>query len=316
MKQLTNRFITRAARLSLLSLLLACVGVYAQEQNPLEGRWDLVIQKDGQELPSWLEIEHSGRATLVGRFVYAFGSARPIAVVNATASKFNFSIPPQWEPGTRNMDFEGQLNGEKLTGTMTYTDGKSYTWSGVRAPLMKRTAAPVWGEPIKLFNGTDMKGWKALGENQWKVENGILRSPKSGANLISEQTFNDFKLHVEFRYEKGSNSGVYLRGRYEVQIEDDKGKEPWKGYLGAIYGFLTPSEMAAKDPGEWQTYDITLVGRMVTVVLNGVTVISNQQIPGITGGAIDSKEGEPGPILFQGDHGPIDFRNIVITPAK
>jgi hypothetical protein len=214
------------------------------------------------------------------------------------------------------MDFEGQLMGEKITGTMVYTDGKSYSWTGVRAPLLKRTGLPTWGDPIKLFNGTDMKGWKALGENQWKVENGVLRSPKSGANLVSEQTFNDFKLHVEFRYEKGSNSGIYLRGRYEVQIEDDKGKEPWKGYLGAIYGFLTPSEMAAKDPGEWQTYDITLVGRMVTVVLNGVTVISNQQIPGITGGAIDSKEGEPGPILFQGDHGPIDFRNIVITPAK
>lgn len=316
MKHLTIFSISRVACLTLLNLLFATAFIQAQEQNPLEGRWDLVIQKDGQELPSWLEIEHSGRATLVGRFVYAFGSARPIAVVNVVDGKFNFSIPPQWEPGTRNMDFEGQLMGEKITGTMVYTDGKSYSWTGVRAPLLKRTGLPTWGDPIKLFNGTDMKGWKALGENQWKVENGVLRSPKSGANLVSEQTFNDFKLHVEFRYEKGSNSGIYLRGRYEVQIEDDKGKEPWKGYLGAIYGFLTPSEMAAKDPGEWQTYDITLVGRMVTVVLNGVTVISNQQIPGITGGAIDSKEGEPGPILFQGDHGPIDFRNIVITPAK
>ena len=155
-----------------------------------------------------------------------------------------------------------------------------------------------------------------MGENQWVVEDGILRSKKSGSNLVSEQTFNDFKLHVEFRYEKGSNSGVYLRGRYEVQIEDNKGLNPWRGYFSAIYGFLVPSEIVAKDAGEWQTYDITLIGRMVTVIANGVTVISNQQIPGITGGALDSKEGEPGPILFQGDHGPIDFRNIVITPAK
>jgi hypothetical protein len=161
-----------------------------------------------------------------------------------------------------------------------------------------------------------MKGWKAMGPNQWIVENGVLRSLKSGSNLVSEQTFTDFKLHVEFRYEKGSNSGVYLRGRYEVQIEDDKGKEPWKGYLGAVYGFLTPSVMAAKDAGEWQKYDITLVGRMITVVANGITIINNQEIPGITGGAIDNKENEPGPIMFQGDHGPIDFRNIVITPAK
>jgi len=286
-----------------------------QAQHKLEGRWNLTIEKEGQ-LPSWLEIEHSGTKTLVGRFVYAFGSARPIAVVNVTNEKFNFSIPPQWEPGDRNMDFEGELTGETLKGTMVYTDGKKYNWTGTRAPLLKRTTEPVWGQPITLFNGKDLTGWKAMGQNQWIVENGILRSLKSGSNLVSEKTFSDFKLHVEFRYEKGSNSGVYLRGRYEVQIEDDKGKEPWKGYLGAIYGFLTPSVMAAKDAGEWQTYDITLVGRMVTVVANGLTIISNQEIPGITGGAIDNKENEPGPLMFQGDHGPIDFRNIVITPAK
>lgn len=299
---------------ALLLMLLFATSVGAQ--NKLEGRWNLLIEKDGQQLPSWLEIEHSGHKTLVGRFVYAFGSARPIAVVNVTNGKFNFSIPPQWEPGDRNMDFEGELTGETLKGTMTYTDGKQYVWTATRAPLLKRTAEPVWGQPITLFNGKDMKGWKAMGPNQWIVENGILRSLKSGSNMVSEQSFTDFKLHVEFRYEKGSNSGVYLRGRYEVQIEDDKGKEPWKGYLGAVYGFLTPSVMAAKDAGEWQSYDITLVGRMVTVVANGITIISNQEIPGITGGAIDNKENEPGPIMFQGDHGPIDFRNIVITPAK
>lgn len=302
-------------RFALIMLtLMATIALNAQ--NKLEGRWNLLIEKDGQQLPSWLEIEHSGTKTLVGRFVYAFGSARPIAVVNVTNEKFNFSIPPQWEPGDRNMDFEGELVGENLKGAMTYTDGKKYNWTATRAPLLKRNAEPVWGQPITLFNGKDMKGWKAMGPNQWIMENGILRSLKSGSNLVSEQTFTDFKLHVEFRYEKGSNSGVYLRGRYEVQIEDDKGKEPWKGYLGAIYGFLTPSVMAAKDAGEWQTYDITLVGRMVTVVANGITIISNQEIPGITGGAIDNKENEPGPIMFQGDHGPIDFRNIVITPAK
>ncbi len=297
-----------------------CLRVSAQSRDSLaakalEGRWDLVIQKDGKLLPSWLEIEHSGYHTLVGRFVYESGSARPIAVVNVINGKFNFSIPPQWEPGNRNMDFEGELVGEEIKGVMIFTDGKKYEWTGIRAPLLKRQGEPVWGKAIKLFNGTDLKGWHTVGENQWKVENGVLRSLKSGSNLISDQTFTDFKLHVEFRYVKGSNSGVYLRGRYEVQIEDSKGKEPWKGYLGAIYGFLAPGEMVAKAAGEWQTYDITLIGRMVTVVANGKTVISNQEIPGITGGALDSKEGEPGPIFFQGDHGPIDLRNIVITPA-
>ena len=288
----------------------------AEDHQALEGWWDLKVQQDGKELPSWLEIEHSGISTLVGRFCAASGSARPISVINVQGGKFTFSIPPQWDKGDRNLDFEGELVGDRLKGTMVYVDGKKYDWTGVRAPLLKRTGEPVWGKPIKLFNGTDLKGWQAMGDNQWVVEDGVLRSKKSGSNLVSDQKFTDFKLHLEFRYEKGSNSGVYLRGRYEVQIEDSKGKEPWKGYLGAVYGLLTPSEMVAKNPGEWQTYDITLVGRMVTVVANGKMIICNQQIAGITGGALDSNEGEPGPILFQGDHGPIDFRNITITPAK
>jgi hypothetical protein len=155
-----------------------------------------------------------------------------------------------------------------------------------------------------------------MGENQWKVEDGILKSAKSGSNLMSDMSFSDFKLHIEFRYQKGSNSGVYLRGRYEVQIMDTKGMDPWVGYLGAVYGFLTPNEMVAKDPGVWQSYDITLRGRMVTIIANNKTIIWNQEIPGITGGAIDSKEGEPGPLLLQGDHGPIEFRNIILTPIN
>lgn len=302
---------------TLLTLSLTLVS-FAQHDGPapIEGRWDVTIEKDGKFLPSWLEVEHSGIKTLVGRFVYASGSARPISEVKFADGKFSFSIPPQWEKEERNLDFEGTVSGNSLKGTMVFVDGKTYNWTAERAPLLKRSGEPQWGKPVKLFNGQDLKGWHTTGDNQWIVENGILRSPKSGANLVSDQTFTDFKLHVEFRYEKGSNSGVYLRGRYEVQIEDSKGKEPWKGYLGAVYGFITPSEMVAKAPGEWQTYDITLIGRMVTVVANGKTIISNQEIPGITGGALDSKEDEPGPIYFQGDHGPIDLRNIVITPAN
>ncbi len=289
---------------------------FAQDTKVLEGRWDITLTMNGKESPSWLEVQHSGVRTLVGRFVFLNGSARPISKVNFKDGKFSFTIPPQWEQETRDLEFEGVITATGLSGSMIYVDGKKYTWTAVRAPLLKREGEPVYGEPITLFNGVDLKGWHAMGENQWKVEDGILRSLKSGANLISDQTFTDFKLHIEFRYSKGSNSGVYLRGRYEVQIEDDKGLEPGVGYLGAIYGFLPPSEMVAKNPGEWQSYDITLRGRMVTVVGNNKTIIYNQEIPGITGGAIDSKEGEPGPIMMQGDHGPIDYRNIIITPIK
>ncbi|SMG31498.1 3-keto-disaccharide hydrolase [Arenibacter troitsensis] len=287
---------------------------FAQQINPIEGRWDMVISQEGKDLPSWLEIRHSGSRTLVGRFVYAMGSARPISEVKMVDGKFSFAIPPQWEDGNTYMEFEGSMSGDVLKGTMLYTNGKTYNWVATRAPKLEYTKNAKWGKPIKLFNGKDLSGWQAMGENQWIVESGVLKSPKSGSNLVSEQKFDDFKLHLEFKYPKGSNSGVYLRGRYEVQITDSKGAEPSDVEYSGVYGFLTPNEVVAKAAGEWQEYDITLIGRRVTIVANGAQVICDQIIPGITGGALDSKEGEPGPLYFQGDHGPIEFRNIIITP--
>jgi hypothetical protein len=284
--------------------------------DSLEGRWDLTIMMAGKESPSWLEIRHSGTSTLVGHFVGVVGSARPISKINVTDNKFSFAIPPQWEQGKQDMSFEGTINGGTLSGTVVFPDGKSYSWTGVRAPALRPRKEIAWGTPIPLIQGSTTKGWHAQGNNnQWVVKQGVLRSSKSGSNLITDQKFTDFKLHVEFRYPKGSNSGIYLRGRYEVQIMDSKGNEPLPGELGGVYGFITPSEQVAKDAGEWQTYDITLTGRMITLIANGKMIISNQEIPGITGGAIDSKEGEPGPLLLQGDHGPIEYRNMVITPG-
>ncbi|MEJ7588301.1 MAG: DUF1080 domain-containing protein [Ferruginibacter sp.] len=282
----------------------------------IEGRWDITVNEAGKMVPSWLEVQHSGVNHLIGYFVGSSGSARPISRVNFSEGKLSFTLPPQWEKETADISVEGSLQGDSLTGTLVASDGKTHTWVGVRAPSLRRKSPPVWGTPVKIFNGKDLSGWHAMGENQWVVESGVLKSSKSGANLVTDKSFNDFKLHIEFRIPKGSNSGIYLRGRYEVQVADSKGMEPLKDQLGAIYGFISPSEMAAKNAEEWQSYDITLAGRMVTLVANGVTVICNQEIPGITGGAIDSKEGEPGPLLIQGDHGPVEYRNIVITPAK
>ncbi len=299
-----------------LILSFSTSNILAQDINPLEGRWNLTISQEGKQLPSWLEIRHSGNHTLVGRFVYAFGSARPIAEVKLKDGKFNFEIPPQWEPGKANMKFEGALSGEKLKGTMVYTNGESYNWEASRSPDLAFNSDPVWGDPIQLFNGTDLSGWQAMGENQWKVANGILTSPKPGANLVSDQKFTDFKLEVEFRYPEGSNSGIYLRGRYEVQIADNKGLAPSDIYFGGVYGFLTPNEMVAKAAGEWQTYEITLVGRRVSIVGNGKQIISDQIIPGMTGGALDNNEAAPGPLLLQGDHGPVEFKKITIRPIK
>jgi len=307
--------------LALLALLFSIASMANNDPEfsaPVEGRWDLTVNMGGGRIAaSWLEVRHSGVNCLTGRFVGDGGSARPISLLIFKEGKLSFHIPAQWEKTDKEMIFEANYKDDQLEGTIVSTMGKIYTITGVRAPKLIREKAPVWGTPIHLFNGKNLEGWMPLGKNnQWVVENGILKSPQSGVNIRTNKTFNDFKLHIEFRYPKESNSGVYLRGRYEVQVEDSKGKEPLNIYLGGVYGFIDPLWMMAKEAGEWQSYDITLVGRLVTVFVNGKKVIESQPIPGVTGGALDANEGEPGPIMMQGDHGPIEYRNIIVTPAK
>ncbi|PPL03703.1 3-keto-disaccharide hydrolase [Parapedobacter indicus] len=296
----------------------AATQVVPEEAEGVIGRWDITVDKDGKEVPSWLEVDLSGFDVLVGAFVADAGSSRPVSHITLKDGVFSFQIPPQWEGGGGLFTVEGKLEGDGITGTITTNKGNTFNFTGVKAPYLVRTGDATWGEPIDLFNGKDLTGWKTSGDNsQWVVEDGILINKESGANLISEQQFEDFKLVAEFRYKEGANSGIYLRGRYEVQIEDSpKDRHPGSHYFGGVYGFLTPSEMATLGPNEWNRYEITLRGRMVTIVANGKTIISNQEIPGITGGALDSHEGEPGPIYIQGDHTGVEFRKITITPAK
>ena len=143
------------------------------------------------------------------------------------------------------------------------------------------------------------------------------RHPGHGSELIGEQQFKDFKLHVEFNCEKDSNSGLYLRGRYEVQVETDSQAEPASHHTGGVYGFIAPSPELPRSPDKWQSFDITLVGRRLTVVQNGTTIINSQEIPGITGGALNSHEEEAGPIYLQGsEKGHVLFRKIILTPAE
>jgi hypothetical protein len=311
---------------ALLCAALTVMGATAFDDPPkgsdtaaLIGRWDLTVRDGNLEYPSWLEVRRSGRATLVGSYVGQFGSARPISKVELTDGKFMFVVPPQWERRQSEVVCIGRTEGETIWGETTNDQGKKVTWEGVRAPKLKREKPPQWSEPIELFNGKDLSGWKQRQpdvKHGWLVKDGMLVNETPGNDLLTERTFDDFKLHIEFRYPAGSNSGVYLRGRYEFQIEDNFGDEPDNLKIGGVYGFLTPSHNAAKKPDEWQSADIELVGRVVTVVLNGERIIDRQTIPGVTGGAIDSREGEPGPILLQGDHGPIEFRRVTIIPAK
>jgi hypothetical protein len=313
--------------LALVAFVAVCISVSfqvsAQERKPyvpppLIGRWDLVVHGPEGDYPSWLEVTRSGRETLVGRFVAAFGSARPIGQVFYDKGSFRFSLPVQFEDLKEDMWFKGTIEGDRLKGTTLTFYGKEAPFTGVRAPKLDREGEPRWGTEVQLFNGRDFSGWRPRNptkENGWRVRDGLLANDKPGNDLMTTEKFDDFKLHAEFRIPKDSNSGLYLRGRYEVQIEDSYGREPEEHIMGSVYGFLLPRVNAGKRPGEWQTYDITLVGRRVTVVLNGETILDRQVIPGITGGALDSNEGEPGPLYIQGDHGPIEFRKLTLTPA-
>jgi len=300
-----------------------------ESDSPLIGKWDLTINMTPAQIeslglfrhglmssdgfPGWLMVKLSGFSTLTGYYVGYEGSARPVAefIYDEKTDKYHFTIPPQWMD-IEDLYFEFSLKDDKLTGYQMLA-GQKLEWTGVRAPSLERTAPPIWGNPVDLITET-MDKWIIPANCKFQMIDGVMVNTESGGNLVSIQKFEDFKLHVEFRYPAGSNSGIYLRGRHELQIEDSKGRTDDVS-IGGIYGFIAPAVYAANKPGEWQTYDVTLVGRHVTVLLNGIEVISNRPIPGITGGSLDSKEGEPGPFQIQGDHGPVEFRKFVVTPA-
>jgi hypothetical protein len=314
-----------AAALAITALLTVLSPLSAQDdpfgyhkEPPVVGRWDITVHGPDGDFPSWLEIRQSGYRTLVGSYVGRTGSARPIAQVVLDNGTIKFKIPPQYERRTDDLDFSARLDGDTLRGETTDQKGRPLRWEGHRAPSLARGHAPGWSGPIELFDGHELKGWKARNpsrKNGWVVRDGILINVNPGNDLVTEAKFDDFKLRAEFRYPKGANSGIYLRGRYEIQLEDNFGDEPESHKIGGVYGFLTPSVNASKPAGEWQTLDITLIGRSVTVSLNGERIIDRQAIPGPTGGALDSHEAEHGPIMLQGDHGVVEFRKLTITPA-
>jgi hypothetical protein len=286
--------------------------------NPFLGRWDLTLKSPDHEYPSWIEItEKDGKLSAL--FTSRWGNARPLPKIEIAGTNITFVSPKEEEDRKDDMVFTGTLAAGKLSGNTTGQDGAPWTWTAVRAPSLKRAAPPEWGAPVSLFNGKDLTGWHEMGpgKTHWTVKDGNLITPGNGPELIGDKKFQDFKLHLEFNCGKDSNSGVYLRGRYETQIETESQTEPPSHHTGGVYGFLAPTPEQPRTPDLWQTNHRTRIGRRVTVVLNGKTVIDNKEIPGLTGGALDSREATPGPIYLQGsEKGQVMFRNITVTPAK
>lgn len=311
-----------------LLLLLAASSLSAQDA--LTGQWAL-------ELPNlevgWLSV---GNAKV--ELMWGVGSARPVEKFDRQRSSLRFDkaikrpLAAKEEPAVK-YRITMTAEGGSLRGSMQPENGAAITFSGKKQlpmPVAPDLTKVVFGEAVTLFNGRDLTGWRVSNpakKNGWSVRDGLLcnDTPKTDfgaygeyANLRTDAEFEDFQLHIEYRLppQTGGNSGIYLRGMYEVQVTHRDSKMQGINGPGAVFGRITPTHNAGKPAGEWDALDITLVDRHITVVLNGDKVIDNQPVLGCTGGALKSDATQPGPIYLQGDHTSVQYRNIVLRPVR
>jgi hypothetical protein len=305
------------AAAALISAIFAPVLCLAA--SPFAGRWDFTVPtSNGNNNAYWLGItekagglevwfQPSGGHVIQIKDFKTEGSHLSVTVSAATATR----AATTWE-----LDAAGG----KLAGSIR-NGNNSTPVTGLPAPELKRAEPKAWTAPVPLFNGKDLSGWQPIGNvanNHWIVQDGLLLNQAQGANLRSKDTYTDFKVHFEVNCPDLANSGFYLRGRYEMQLEYERpGTEPPERGMGAIYGRIAPAATVQRSPGAWESFDIMLVGRTVTISRNGVLTVDHKEIEGITGGALDANEGEPGPFYIQGDHtGGLKFRNITISVPK
>jgi hypothetical protein len=309
--------------------------------NPFVGRWALTIPGGAA---GWLEVKKEN-GWFDGSVLWGGGSVLPVSSVAVEDGQLTVTRVRDLERKDASgkvvkkqqltETLTAKVEGDTLTGTRvvprnngTGFDRSEFTGKRIPAlPARPNLAAVKFGPSIPLFNGSDLSGWSIIGtaENGWSVEKGALvnrpaphvegQPRRRFANLRTDREFEDFNLKLEVSVPQGSNSGVYLRGIYEVQVHDSFGKPLDSHNMGAIYSRITPTVAAEKPPGEWQSLDITLVDRHATVVLNGKTIIDNQPLEGCTGGAMWSDQFRPGPLFLQGDHGAVSYRNITLRPV-
>jgi len=305
-------------------IVVACLAVIAggqtkSQEKPFLGKWDITATADnGTTYPYWLEVD-SDNGKLVGYFLNRSGSVLKLPEISIQNHELVFS-PSSSNPSARKQVHRAKVVGDRLIGTMS--DGEhTVKWVAIRPPRWKKHNANrkrEYGPTVELFNGKDLDNWEVQYTNKpsgWSVVDGAMTNSEGANNLYSKQKFTNFKIQAEYKVDAKSNSGIYLRGRYELQVLDDAGKEPESHGHMAIYSRVAPSVNASKPAGEWQTMEATLIGNRVTVILNGQKVHDNVAIDGITGGALDSNEAAAGPIMLQGDHGKVWFRKVTITPV-
>jgi hypothetical protein len=329
--------------LSAAALFSLAAPVSGAESNPFVGRWALTIPGGGA---GWLGVTQE-KGYMDGSILWGGGSVVPVSSVFMTDDGEQLYVTRINE--VKRKDASGKtirthqfteaiianVSGDemRLIRMVGRENGRGISredFTGKRIPPLPPApdlSKVQFGNPIQLFNGQNLEGWRLTSPNQvngWSAENGVLinrpvqeegKPHKAYGNLRTDREFEDFNLTLETRVEKNQNSGIYLRGIYEVQVADTYGRKTDSHNMGGVYSRITPTVAAEKPPGEWQTMDITLVKRHVTVILNGTKIIDNQPLLGCTGGALWSDEFRPGPIYLQGDHTGVEYRNMVLRPV-
>ncbi len=308
--------------------------------SPYAGGWELTIPGGAA---GWLGVVETN-GDLQASLLWGGGSVLPLGSVRTEMGRLVLTrthpVQRKDENGktiktniTETILASAQGDVLELTSIKPRENGKGEDraeFTGRRASAMPPApdlAKVKFGDPIRLFNSKNLIGWKLTKPDAvsgWSAKDGLLvnevsqvkgKPHKAYGNLRTEQVFEDFNLKLEARVAKGGNSGVYLRGVYEVQVTDSYGKPLDPHNMGAVYSRITPTLSAEKPAGEWQSLAITLVDRHVTVILNSKKIIDNQPVLGCTGGALSSDVTRPGPIYLQGDHTGIEYRNIVLKPV-
>jgi hypothetical protein len=285
------------------------------QSGRFEGRWDLTsVGTHGQD-SGWLEVGGDGTTPAV-LMVGRVGGAKKPERAEIRNGVLHLRTK-DWFGKYEQVEYVLSREGDRLKGLIRRETGGELLVTGLRAPALERAGRIRWDKPINLLEspGGGWSEWLRRPADNWRLENGEIVNTAKGPNIRTRREFIDFRLHIEFRCPERCNSGIYLRGRYEVAIDGDPATSGASHQTGAIYGFLGPRQRPLFKPDQLQALDITLAGRRVTVVLDGETLLENAEIPGPTGGAIDSHEELPGPIMLQGDHGPVAFRAITVTPA-
>ncbi len=305
----------------IVSLLLGA-GIAAASPAALNGRW-VIEGLGGASRALWLEVRGAGTDHITGWMVGGGPGGQLDPIVDARIENGHLYFKLERVIGRERdrkitTSVTAAIHNGRIHGVAVRPNGVQL-WVGDRAPAIADRDDGTWekGPVVHLFDGSGLEGWHTLRlgrEEGWYVEKGVLKNRRRADILVSDAKFWNFALEMEYLVHPGMNGGLGLRGRYEIQLLDDFGSPPSSKGNGALYGRIAPSVNASRPANAWQTLEVRLVGREVTVTLNGVKTIDRGEVAGFTAMATDWREGEPGPITLQGDHGAIEYRRISVTP--